>query len=139
MVSVINPFAGAWTYRSFHNEPAHKDDVNELLFGEGELVIDEALPGAFAGRLSFGSDYQLRLQGASSYGAPFTARFQGVGVPGSHAEGWIYDYIGYLVPVWPNGVDQRAAIVGSVVRTAPHSGGSAAAGVVASFIAVARD
>ena len=42
-----------------------------------------------------------------------------------NGEEWIYDYIGWLVPVWPNSNDtlQRAAIVGSVVRTVPHSGG----------------
>ena len=55
-------------------------------------------------------------------------------------EEWIYDYIGWLVPVWPNSNAQleRAAMVGSVVRTVPHSsnGGTAPAGVVASFYAV---
>ena len=43
---------------------------------------------------------------------------------------WIF------VPIWPNGVDQRAAIVGSVIRTVPHNNGQARAGYVASFIAV---
>lgn len=66
-------------------------------------------------------------------------RFEGRGVVGG--EEWIYDYIGWLVPVWPNSKArlQRAAIVGSVVRTIPHSSGSggvAPAGVVASFYAV---
>ena len=49
---------------------------------------------------------------------------------------WVYDYVGYLVPIWPNGVDKRAAIVGSVIRTVPHNNGQARAGYVASFIAV---
>jgi hypothetical protein len=66
-------------------------------------------------------------------------RFQGKGIV-SGAE-WIYDYIGWLVPVWPNSDEtkQRAAIVGSVTRTIPHpsgNGGVAPAGVVASFYAV---
>jgi hypothetical protein len=66
-------------------------------------------------------------------------RFQGKGlVSGSE---WIYDYIGWLVPVWPNSTTtlQRPAIVGSVTRTIPHpsdGGGTAPAGVVASFYAV---
>lgn len=56
-------------------------------------------------------------------------------------EEWIYDYIGWLVPVWPASTDarDRSAIVGSVTRTIPHSsgnGGVAPAGVVASFYAV---
>jgi hypothetical protein len=66
-------------------------------------------------------------------------RFQGKGVVGG--EQWIYDYIGWLVPVWPNSTDRLEvpAIVGSVVRTIPHSGsggGTNPAGVVASFYAV---
>jgi hypothetical protein len=69
------------------------------------------------------------------------ARFQGTGIV--NGEQWIYDYEGYLVNHWPNGVQQRPAIVGSVIRTIPHSGGEpgtvAPAGVVASFYAVKTD
>lgn len=57
----------------------------------------------------------------------------------SSGEEWVYDYLGYLVPVWPNGVDQRPAIVGSIVRTKPHSMGNAPAGYVAQWIAVKQD
>ena len=62
-----------------------------------------------------------------------------------NGEEWIYDYQGYLIPHWPNGVDERPAIVGSVIRTIPHSGSAPPgggpppinpAGVVASFYAV---
>ena len=139
MAAVTNPFVGVWTYRSFINDPVHQADVNGLLFGEGDLTVAEASLGVFAGRLNFGEDYQLNLRGASSYGSPFTIRFQGVGTDGSKAEGWVYDYLGHLVPNWPNGVDQRAAIVGSVIRTVPHSEGKAKAGYVASFIAIRQD
>jgi len=66
------------------------------------------------------------------------ASFQGKGTV--DGELWIYDYECYLVPHWPNGVDQVPALVGSVVRTIPHSGGQpgtvSPAGVVASFYAV---
>lgn len=51
-------------------------------------------------------------------------------------EEWVYDYLGYLVPAWPNGRDQAETIVGSVVRAVPHSGGQAAAGFTATFHAV---
>jgi hypothetical protein len=69
-------------------------------------------------------------------------RFQGKGVV--VGEEWVYDYIGWLVPAWPNSdaTLQRSAIAGSVVRTVPHSsgtGGVAPAGVVASFYAVQLD
>jgi hypothetical protein len=68
---------------------------------------------------------------------------QGKGL--QNGEEWIYDYIGWLVPVWPNSdaTLQTDAIVGSVVRTIPHSGTTdkgvktvEPAGVVVSFYAV---
>uniref|UniRef100_UPI0040475111 hypothetical protein n=1 Tax=Roseivirga sp. TaxID=1964215 RepID=UPI0040475111 len=49
-------------------------------------------------------------------------------------EEWVYDYNGYYIPNWVEGVNQIPAIVGSVIRTEPH--GQAKAGVVASFIMV---
>ena len=45
----------------------------------------------------------------------------------------------WLIPAWPNSVDQRPSIVGSVIRTVPHSNGQFKAGEVASFIAVKKD
>ena len=66
-----------------------------------------------------------------------SVRFQGKGTVDD--EEWIYDYIGWLVPTWPNSTasQQRPAIVGSVTRTIQH--GTAPAGVVASFYAVRTD
>jgi hypothetical protein len=136
--SFVNPFHGTWTYRSFINDPDIAKDFNALEFGRGELEIEAFDPGSFRGRLSFGNTYQFKLAGASSFGNPFALRFQGVGDT-ADSQGQIYDYTGYLVPGWPNGVEQRAAIVGSVIRTVPHDGGRAPAGVVASWIALRRD
>jgi hypothetical protein len=136
-------FTGNWTYRSFINDPNEVGDDPQkalaLIFGEGQLVVAPSAFGTFKGSLSFGSDAVLDLQGWAAYGTPFTARFAGVGRKGTSTEGWVYDYLCYLVPSWPNGVDQRAALVGSVIRTVPHSGGQAKAGYVASFVAVAHD
>jgi hypothetical protein len=135
--SVLAPLLGSWTYRSFVNDPTPGIPFNNLQFGEGELIVEAADPGSFSGRLVFSPTASMRLTGASSYGNPFAVRFQGRGdSPG--IEDFVYDYVGYLVPVWPNGVDQRPAIVGSIVRTEPHSGG-AEPGFVASWIAVKRD
>lgn len=64
-------------------------------------------------------------------GDPVELQFTGKGEVAG--ETWIYSYRGYVVPNWPNGVDQRDAIVGSVV---PHSHGTAVAGYVASWYAV---
>lgn len=136
-----SPFEGKWTYRSFLNDPdLHmKDgsaDFNAVQFGYGTLVIRETAPEQMGGTIG-GTGWSLDLQGSITGGYPGQARFQGRGVV-SGAE-WIYDYLGWLVPAWPNGVDQVAAIVGTIVRTIPHpssGGGTSPAGVVGSWYAV---
>jgi len=132
-----NPFVGSWTYRSLINNPDVGTDFNQLEFGRGTIVIEDAPIETLQGTIG-GPDWSLALKGARHYGNPMHARFQGTGVVGG--EQWVYDYEAYLVPPWPNGVNQVPAMVGSVIRTLPHSGGApgtvAPAGVVASFYAV---
>jgi hypothetical protein len=134
-----NPFVGTWTYRSLLNDPDLNTAFNSLEFGRGTLVISAPSSDTLAGTIG-GQGWSLNLHGSIGYGSPGQVRFQGRGLV--DGEEWVYDYIGWLVPVWPNSNDtlQRAAIVGSVVRTIPHSGSSpgtvAPAGVVASFYAV---
>lgn len=130
---MTSPFVGSWSYRSLHNNPDLAVSFDSLRFGAGTLTLTEPAFGQAAGTLG-GPGWSLALAGHYAYGNPFHARFQGVG--DINGERWVYDYVGYLVPAWPNGVEQRPAIVGSVVRTAPHSNGQAAAGYVASFVAV---
>jgi hypothetical protein len=136
-----NPFVGTWTYRSLLNDPDINTDFDKLEFGRGNIVIEAAEPQLLTGTIG-GEGWSLALHGSRAYGSPMKVRFQGKGLVGG--EEWIYDYIGWLVPVWPNSDSslQRAAIVGSVTRTIPHSssgGGTAPAGVVASFYAVRQD
>jgi hypothetical protein len=132
-----NPFVGSWTYRSFFNDPDINKAFNDLELGRGTLVIAKAPMQSLIGTIG-GPDWSLTLKGARAYSNPMHARFQGVGTV--NGEKWVYDYEGYLVPDWPNGVEQGAAIVGSVIRTIPHSGRQPGtvnpAGVVASFYAV---
>lgn len=136
----IGSLAGQWSYRSLLNDPDVSTAFNNLEFGRGTIAVDEAPMGVFAGRI-FGPGWLLTLNGSIGYGTPWSVRFQGRGVVSG--EEWIYDYIGYVVPPWPNGLEQRPAIVGSVTRTIPHSGGSpgtvSPAGVVCSFYAVRQD
>jgi hypothetical protein len=145
-MSSDNPFIGTWTYRSFRNTPEPLGDLEApinlkklkgMLFAEADMIIEDSPVGSFAGKLDMGESGILHFRGATGFGNPFTARFQGVGTEGPSA-GWVYDYTTYLVPIWPSGIDQRPAIVGSVIRTVPHSNGQAKAGYVASFIAVRR-
>jgi hypothetical protein len=138
---VVDPVVGTWTYRSLLNDPDINKPFNDLKFAAADLIFEKSAFGKLSGKLSFGTDY-LKLTGAASYGNPFALRFEGVGATSGTIENgkpWIYDYQGYLVPSWPNGVDQRPAIVGSVIRMVTHSDGQAKAGFVASFIAVRRD
>jgi hypothetical protein len=133
-----NPFFGSWTYRSFLNDTDVNKPFNDLEFGRGTIVIEADTPLQSLKGTIGGPGWSLTLKGARAYGNPMYARFQGVGMV--NGEQWIYDYEGYLVPDWPNGVGQIPAMVGSVVRTIPHSGSQPGtvnpAGVVCSFYAV---
>jgi hypothetical protein len=136
-----NPFVGRWTYRSLLNDPDINQDFDKLEFGRGTIVIEEAASDLLKGTIG-GTGWSLTLHGSRGYGSPMQARFQGTGIV--NGEEWVYDYIGWLVPVWPNSdaTLQRMAMIGSVVRTVPHSssgGGTSPAGVVASFYAVRED
>jgi hypothetical protein len=136
-----NPLLGSWTYRSFLNDPDPNTPFGNLEFAIADLKFDEAAFGQVVGRLTFGDDF-LALKGVITYGNPFTVRFQGVGASsGTIEQGrpWIYDYLAFVAPAWPNGIDQRAAILGTIVRTVTHSQGLAKAGVVASWIAIRKD
>jgi hypothetical protein len=132
----IDSLVGKWTYRSFRNNSDLSLQFNDLEFGRGTITINKAPMGVLDGTIG-GPGWSLVLSGSINYGDPYSVRFQGKGIVGK--EEWIYDYIGYVVKPWPNGVDQVPAIVGSIVRTIPHSdgsGGIAPAGVVCSWIAV---
>jgi hypothetical protein len=134
-----NPFVGKWTYRSLFNEPDSSIEFNKLKLGVGTIQIDDNdAPELLTGTIG-GPGWSLALHGSRGYGSPAQVRFQGKGIVGG--EQWIYDYIGWLVPVWPNSTNQlqRPAIVGSVTRVIAHAaegGGISPAGVVASFYAV---
>ncbi len=138
---VQNPFAGKWTYRSYHNRP--EVIVNEdaklalsLIFGEGVITVDNTDTKAFTGVFDMGSGYLLDMEGTvrwQTYVSPTIFEISGKGRPGTPTEGWQYDYVGYLTWVWPNGIGQVPSIVGTVIRAKPH--GNAKAGYVASFIA----
>jgi hypothetical protein len=134
--NLTSPFVGNWTYRSFLNKPELDIEFNELAFAVGTIKVKASAMEEFTGTIG-GPGWELKLTGSASYGNPYTVRFQGVGTINKAT--WVYDYVGYLIPSWPHGVNQRPAIVGSVIRTVPHpnaAGGVSAAGVVASFIAV---
>ncbi len=130
------PGAGLWTYRSLLNNPDLSADFNTLEFGRANMKIDIAESGAITGKI-YDTGWELELKGSVQYGTPGTLWFQGTGIVSGSL--WIYDYLCYIVPQIPDGVNQVPALVGSVTRAIPHpdgQGGTSPAGVVASFYAV---
>jgi len=128
--------SGIWTYRSLLNNPDLSADFNSLEFGRANLKIEIAENGILSGKI-YDTGWQLDLKGGVQYGNPATLWFQGSGIVSGAP--WIYDYLCYIVPHIPNGINQVPALVGSVTRAIPHpdgSGGTSPAGVVASFYAV---
>lgn len=135
MVPNQDPIVGRWTYRSFINNPDISTDFDSLEWGRGELLIEYLAPGVFIGRLLFGPSYQFRLQGWASFGYPPLFRFRGVG-DAADSQNQVYDYLACLNPFWPDGVNQRPVLTGSVIRSVAHNGGRAPAGAVGTFTAV---
>jgi hypothetical protein len=133
---LTNPFVGKWSYRSFHNNPDLSVSFDKLRFGAGTLELSSSTFGNLSGTIG-GPGWSLGIKGWITFGTPMTVRFQGRGE--IEDEEWVYDYFGFLAPNWPNGEEQRPAILGTIVRTVPHSSGQSKAGYVASWIAVRQD
>jgi len=133
-------FLGKWTYRSFLNDSEIYEDpkqfMENIIWGQGILEITEVKDFQIAGNLKFGEKYILDIKGRISFGSPSEVRFVGIGQENTDAKGWIYDYHGYLAPLWPTGIDQKTTMTGTVIRTISHSNGNSKAGVNASFISV---
>lgn len=139
--SVLN---GTWTYRSYINDPSLVgDDASkalQLIFGEGQWRFTSSDDRIFKAVLDFGGDAAMDLFGTIVNGSGVTPQvllITGTGREGTSTAKWVYQYQGYVVPDWAEGVNQVSAIVGTVIRTIPH--GSGKAGVVVSFIAVKQE
>lgn len=128
-----------FTYRSLLNNPDLSASFDSLEFGRAKLAIDVNSSGLVTGKI-YDTGWELDLFGSYQAGSPPTLWFQGKGVVSGSL--WVYDYLCYVVPVIPNGINQRLALVGSITRAIPHpdgSGGTSPAGVVNSFYAVAQN
>lgn len=128
--------SGIWTYRSLLNNPDLSVNFNSLEFGRANLKIDLSEQGVLTGKI-YDTGWELILKGSIQYGNPATLWFQGSGIVSGAP--WVYDYLCYLTPTIPNGINQVPTIVGSVIRAIPHpdgNGGTSPAGVVCSFYAV---
>jgi hypothetical protein len=132
--------SGKWIYRSYLNKPVlvngDAEQALALIFGEGTFDFTAAGQESFHGTLDMGGGYALTLTGEvvrEGYAKNYT--IVGEGIDGTPTAGWRYDY--HCAPGyhWPNGVDQVACLVGTVVRVRAH-GPNSPAGFTASFIAV---
>jgi hypothetical protein len=135
--------SGHWTYRSFRNDPAlvgdDPDAALALIFGEGVFDFTAGDDGRFSGGLGMAGGYALSLSGETiGGGEEGEYAIIGLGLAGTPTEGWRYDYRCRRGYDWPDGLDQRPSLVGTVVRVNAHGPG-APAGYVASFIAVAQN
>jgi hypothetical protein len=143
MASAAQGLKGEWTYRSFINEPRPVGDDAQaalgLIFGEGALTVAQADAGGFRAALSFGGNAVMDLVGSfkpAAGGRPAAIAARGTGRKGSGIENLVYEDNFFPVASWPDGIGQRQAMVGTVIRAADH--GSAKKGVVVSAIAVRR-
>lgn len=128
---------GNWTYRSFYNKPDMVTDFNQIKLWEADLVLESDGPFLVKGTLS-NAGYQLTVRGTVITGSDKPIiRLRAEGVTGTNTQGWIYDYEGELCFKWPDGDEQRPAIVGSVIRSVPHAP-DRMAGIVYSFVAVRK-
>ena len=144
--------SGSWIYRSFNptfvtgdhfiarNIQVFTEDRRELGLIRAEAVFNLQVTGTtLAGTIEWPGPPPggLDLTGTVPP-EPISFDIVGTGRPDSDTAGWEYHYHGHLTRHWPNGVDQRPALVGSVFRAKSHNGVpiSSPAGEVFSFIAV---
>ena len=127
-------FNGNWTYRSLYNAPANTPFAN-LEFAQAVMRFKNNSGDSIFGILDMGPGYALNLRGklTTSNGST-TFYIEGNGVPNTNTTNWEYDYQGYIVPKWKNGIQQADACAGSVIRSKPH--GNAKAGQTATFYLV---
>jgi hypothetical protein len=118
---------GKWTYRSLFNYKDADISFDSLAFAaatinlttyagdslKGQLLWPGSIPGTFGG---------LNLTGNYFYEDSTLCYFiEGFGDSTLGTAGWQYNYQGYLVPKWPEGIDQATVLVGSTVRVKKHS------------------
>lgn len=100
--SIYERLLDKWTYRSFLNNPDLSVNFDALEFGQANLIL-QISEGMISGTIS-GPSWELALKGSIQFGAPATLWFQGAGQVNGFP--WVYDYLGYLVPQIPNGINQ---------------------------------
>jgi hypothetical protein len=69
----------------------------------------------------------MDMSGRVSAGSPMHVRLTGKGHQGTSTADFHYEYDGFVLPQWENGVDQRLVIGGTVLRAKDHGSGASLA------------
>lgn len=124
-----NIFNGKWTYRSLLNEKNVNTSFNDLAFAAATITLNRFSIDSIKGKILWAIDSAgtvfngLNLAGKYyTIGDSTVAYFiEGIGDSTLGTKGWQYNYQGYLVPHWSDGINQAEVLVGSVVRVKKHS------------------
>jgi hypothetical protein len=136
---------GSWTYRSFHNNATYPylpapPTASGLILQEAVFKLETPSSTTLEGTIELPGggvlDIGRGFVPVGEEGEPPKFAFVGTGRSGTQTDGWEYSYDGHLTRHWPNAVDQRPALVGSVIRVKSHDGWQWLGGVALPFIAV---
>ncbi|MFM6925809.1 MAG: hypothetical protein ACKOU7_09940 [Ferruginibacter sp.] len=121
-------FNGKWTYRSLLNNSNVNADFDSLEFAAATISLGSFGTDSLKGQILWAMDSAgtifngLNLRGRCYYNDTTLCYFiEGFGDSTLGTAGWQYNYQGYLVPRWPDGIDQAVVLAGSVVRVKKHS------------------
>lgn len=143
--TVTSDYSGLWTYRLF-DPSVTWDRIPEI--ERGLIRADAVINFQTSPRMEWPDDVSGGVSGLDLNvtvhpgvgGEPASFDIVGTGRPRTPTDGWEYHYHGHLTRKWPHAVDQRPALVGSVIRVKDHNGGPgnwrSEAGTVYCFIAV---
>lgn len=132
-------FNGSWTYRSLLNDPDWKLPFDQLQFASAIMDLRTVGKDSITGILYWADNPKRGLNISGKYYLQDTVlcySLIGAGTTALGTSGWQYDYKGYVVSKWVNGIQQTDVLVGSTVRAKPHNG--APAGMVATTYMVRR-
>jgi hypothetical protein len=137
--------SGSWIYRSFNPTFVEGDQTapqeRQLIVADGvfklETPTSTTLKGALEGPGWFLDLLNGRVQPDALGYETSSFEIVGTGRPDTYTAGWEYHYHGHLTR-WPDHIDDRPPLVGSVFRAKTHNGvpPRSPAGEVFSFIAV---
>jgi len=126
---------GTWTYRSLLNATNVNADFDSLEFAAAAMILSAKDDDPVVKGQIYWMNDSVNAQGDTinfKQGLNITGKYyyndttmcfflEGFGADSLVTTGWQYNYQGYVVPMWPEGINQAKTLVGSVVRVKKHS------------------